>query len=36
MVNEQPKNVSQVINQLTGNNFNTFINEYRIKEAASA
>lgn len=33
MVNEQPKNVSQVINQLTGNNFNTFINEYRIKEA---
>lgn len=33
MVDEQPKNVSQVINQLTGNNFNTFINEYRIKEA---
>lgn len=22
-----------MINQLTGNNFNTFINEYRIKEA---
>lgn len=33
MVNEQPKNVSQIINQLTGKNFNTFINEYRIKEA---
>lgn len=33
LTEEQPKRVSQIINQLTGDNFNALINEYRIKEA---
>lgn len=33
LTNSQSKRVSQVINQLTGDNFNAFVNEYRIKEA---
>lgn len=33
LIGENPNYVSQVINEKTGNNFNTFINEYKIKEA---
>lgn len=33
LVNSKSKYVSQVINESFGKNFNTFINEYRIKEA---
>ncbi|MBR6418412.1 MAG: helix-turn-helix transcriptional regulator [Bacteroidales bacterium] len=33
LVDANPNYVSQVINEKTGSNFNTFINEYRIKEA---
>lgn len=33
LVNDSPKNVSQVINERVGKNFNTFYNEYRIGAA---
>lgn len=33
LVNSNYKNVSQVINELMGKNFNTLLNEYRIQEA---
>lgn len=33
LVNSNYKNVSQVINELMGKNFNTLLNEYRIEEA---
>lgn len=33
LIGENPNYVSQVINEKTNSNFNTFINEYKIKEA---
>lgn len=33
LVDSRPKYVSQTINEIYGKNFNTFLNEYRIREA---
>lgn len=33
LVNSKPKYISQIINEIYGKNFNTFLNEYRIREA---
>ena len=33
LIGEKKRDVSQVINEIYGGNFNSFINEYRIKEA---